>query len=162
MDRIAIGHALAAVALVLAASAPASAQAEADEGQPLTMAEASAAALTRAMETAPGLLWRDAPAPASLVASVPVAREYLLGKAIDHLPWPTYLRFLEARCNDEDAVALLFEEIRPLLPRRYAYAVRGSQPTVADHGWAGGTGMVSVLDDAEFVFQMGTDTFVCP
>lgn len=162
MDRIAIGHALAAVTLVLAASTPVSAQAESDEGEPLTMAEASAAALTHAAEAAPGLLWPDAPVQASLVEALPVAREYLWSNAGEHLPWPTHLRFLEARCNDAGAVALLFEEIRPLLPRRYAYAGRGSEPTSSDDDWAGGTGLVSVLDDAEFVLLMGSDTFACP
>jgi hypothetical protein len=143
---------------------PVVAQAEpaAEDAESLTMAEASAAAVTRALETALGLLWPDEPTPVSLAAYVPGAREQLWANAVDHLLWPTHLRFLEARCNDAGAVALLFEEIRPLLPRRYGYAIRGSMPTAVDDAWAGGTGLTSVIDDAEFIFQMGPDTFACP
>lgn len=161
--RIAIGHTLLASVLVLAVSLPVMAQAEPDEREALTMAEASAAALAHALEAAPSVVWPDAPIPASLAEFVPAARQLVLERAVDAFPWPLYLRLVEARCNGGGAVALVFEEIRLLVPlRTYAYAVRGTMPASDDDGWSGGTGLLSALDDPEFVRLMGSDTFVCP
>lgn len=111
----------------------------------------------------PALLWPDAPLPASLAEFVPAAREQLWAQAIDGLRLPLHLRFLEARCNSDGGVALVFEEIgRPFFATTYAYAVRGSMPTSPDDGWGGGYGMTSVLDDPEFIHLLGDDTTACP
>ena len=165
MMRTLITPVLLGCALALGSSQAFAAQAEPAQGEdePLTMAEASMTALTHAIETAPLLVWPDASAPASLARYVPVARQQLLRRAIDRLLWPLHLRFVEARCSSDGKVALVFEEVRPLLPwRTFAVAWRGSMPTSPDQGWGGGTGMASVLDDAEFVQVMGSDTFACP
>lgn len=162
--RIAIGHALLASVLVLAVCLPVAAQAEPDDGEPLTMAQASAAALAQALDAAPSMVWQDAPVPASVAEYVPVVRERLRDDALDHFLWPLYLRFVEARCSDVGAVALIFEEIRPMIPlRTYAYAVSGSMPASVDDAWEpGGTGHASVLDDPGFIRSMGSATVACP
>ena len=73
---IAIGHMLLVSVLMLAVSLPVLAQADpADDGEPLTLAEASAAALAQALETAPSVVWQDAPVPMSLAEYLPVVRE---------------------------------------------------------------------------------------
>ena len=119
--------------------------------------------LTGAAASLPGLLWPDAPVPASLAEFMPAAREQLWDQATDGLRLPLHLRFLEARCSSDGGVALVFEEIGPpFFATTYAYAVRGSMPTSPDDGWSAGTGMRSVLDDPEFVHLMGDDTVVCP
>lgn len=151
---------LMTTASITVAAQPVSAN---DEDEPLTMAEASAAALLQALEATPSVTWPDAPVPASLAEFVPVARELTWDRAFDAFTWPLYLRLVDARCNGDGGIALIFEEIRPLLPwRTYAYAVRGSMPTASDADWGGGTGLTSVLDDPEFVRSMGSDTFACP
>lgn len=107
--------------------------------------------------------WPDAPVPASLAESVPAAREQLWNQATDGLRLRLHLRLLEARCNRDGGVALVFEEIgRPFFATTYAYAVRGSIPTSPDDGWGGVTGMRSVIDDPEFIHLMGDDTVACP
>jgi len=165
MVRGMIVRLLLGTVLVLAASAQVGAQTEPDpkRQEPVTMAQAAAAALAGALEAVPSVVWPDAPAPASLERSVPVAREWMWDRAFDAFPWPLHLRFIEVRCGSDGAVALVFEEIRPLLPlRTYAVAWRGSMPSSSDDGWGGGTGMPSVLDDAEFIHIMGPDTVACP
>lgn len=164
MVRGMIARALLGAALVLAASVGVVAQTEpsAEREEPLTMAQAAAAALASALEAVPSVVWPDAPTPASLAPSVSVAREAMWNRAFDTFPWPLHLRFVEARCGG-GAVALVFEEIRPLLPlRTYAVAWRGSMPSSSDDAWGGGTGMPSVLGDPEFIHIMGTDTVACP
>jgi hypothetical protein len=112
----------------------------------------------------PPVLLADAPAPASLAAYVPSARDQLWKHATDGLRLPLHLRFVEARCwADGGAVALVFEEWRPPYLRvTYAYAIRGSMPTSADDAWGGGFGVASLSTDDEFVFQMGADSVRCP
>ena len=110
----------------------------------------------------PSALWPDAPVPASIAEYLPAAREQLWTQATDGLRLPLHLRFLEARCNSDGGVALVFEEIgRPIGSTTYAYAVRGSMPTSPDDGWGGGYGVRSVPDDPEFIHLMGDDTVVC-
>ena len=83
--------------------------------------------------------------------------------ASDGLRLPLHLRFLEARCDSDGGVALVFEEIgRPVGSTTYALRIRGSMPTSPDDGWGGGYGVRSVLDDPEFIYLMGDDTVVCP
>jgi hypothetical protein len=151
--------------LVVAVSLPLSVRAEsapADDA-PLTMAEASAAALSHALEVTPSVIWPDAPAPASVAPYVSAAREQVWGNAIERLLWPLHLRFVEARCSRDSAVALIYQEIRPLLPlRTYAYAARSSMPTSTEDAWGGGSGIWSVLDDPEFVRLRGPDSGACP
>lgn len=165
MVRRMIAQALLGTVLVLAASVQVGAQVEPEPErvEPLTMAEAAAAALADALEALPSVIWPDAPAPASLVESVPVARELMWERAFLAFPWPLHLRFVEARCGSTGAVALIFEEIRPLLPlRTYAVAWRGDPPDSGDDGWGGGIGLPSVLDDPEFTRVMGTEPGLCP
>jgi hypothetical protein len=165
MARRAIGRALLGAVLVLAASIQVAAQAQPEpkREEPLTMAQAAAAALLNALEALPSVIWPDEPAPASLAESVPLARERMWDRAFDSFPWPLHLRFIEARCGATGAVALVFEEIRPLLPMRtYAVAWRGSMPSSTDDDWAGSTGMASVRDDPELDRILGADTGPCP
>lgn len=120
-------------------------------------------ATTGLLPSLPSVIWPDAPVPESLVEFIPAAREQLWDQATDGLRLPLHLRFLEARCNGDGGVALVFEEIGPpFLGTAYAYAVRGSMPTSLDDAWGGGYGLSSVLDDAEFIHTMGTDTAPCP
>jgi hypothetical protein len=166
MARGIIARGLLGAVLVLSTSVQVVAETEPDPEpepvEPLTMAQAAVAALAGALEAVPSVVWPDVSAPASLATSVPVARESMWNRAFATLPWPLHLRFVEARCGG-GAVALVFEEIRPLLPlRTYAVAWRGNMPSSSDDGWGGGTGMRSVLDDPEFVRIMGTHTVTCP
>jgi hypothetical protein len=120
-------------------------------------------ALIAAAASLPSVLWPDAPVPASLAEYLPAAREQLWAQATDGLRLPLHLRFLEARCSSDGGVALVFEEIgRPFFLTTYAYAVRGSMPTSPDDSWGGGYGMASVLDDSEFIHDMGPDHVACP
>lgn len=129
----------------------------------LTMAEASVTALAHAMEAAPSLIWPDANTPASLARDVPAAREQMGGRGIDVLLGPLHRRFLGARCNADGVVALVFEEVWPLLPlRTYAVAWRGSMSASSADGWTSVTRMTTVLDDPRFISLMGTQTFACP
>jgi hypothetical protein len=115
--------------------------------------------------TLPPLVWPDAPVPASLSAAIPAARHQLTDESADRLPpLPLHLTFLEARCSETGAVALVFEEHRPpYLGTSYAVAFRGSMPTEPGDAWGGGVGIVgSVLGDPEFTNQMGRDPSVCP
>lgn len=169
MVRTALQRGMLGIVLTVAVVCPVTAQADqpsaeppSEAHQPQTMAEAAAAALLHALEVAPSVIWPDAPAPPSVAAYVPVAREQLRGNAIDRRLWPLHLRFVEARCGRDGAVALIYEEIRPLLPRTFAYAARGSMPTSTTDSWAGGTGMVTVLDDPEFTRLMGPQSGACP
>jgi len=164
MRRKVTGAVLLSVLLIVGSTVAVWAQDEAERDEAaVSMADVSVAALFRALGTAPELLWPDATVPASLAEFVPAAREFMRDRAIDTFRWPLHLRLLEARCNDEGAVALIFEEMRPLFPwRTYAVAWGGSMPTSIDDGWGGGTGLTSVLDDSEFVHVMGTDTVLCP
>ena len=137
-----------------------------DEGLPApasrTDLAADAAASAQALTSLPGLPWPDAAIPASLAEFVPAAREQLWDQATDGLRLPLHLRFLEARCNSDGGVALVFEEIGPPIgTTTYAYAVRGSMPSSPDDDWGGGTGQTSVLDNPEFIHSMGTDAVAC-
>ncbi|MDA8201610.1 MAG: hypothetical protein M0Z49_02400 [Chloroflexi bacterium] len=111
----------------------------------------------------PPVLWPDRPIPPSLAAYVPAARQQLWSEATDSLRLPLHLTFREARCSPDGSVALIFEEHRPpYTETRFAYALRGSMPTAADDSWDGGAGIAgSVLDDSEFIHQMGSDSTVC-
>ena len=111
----------------------------------------------------PPALWADRPVPASLAAFVPAARQQLWSEATDGLRLPLHLTFVEARCSPNGYVALIFEEHRPpYTETRFAYALRGSMPVGVDDSWGGGFGITgSVLDDTEFVYQMGLDTGSC-
>ena len=108
----------------------------------------------------PPVLWPDRPVPASLAAFVPAARQQLWSEATDGLRLPLHLSFVEARCSPNGSVALIFAEHRPpYTETRFAFALRGSMPTATDDAWGGAAGVAgSVLDDAEFVHQMGLDT----
>jgi hypothetical protein len=135
---------------------------ERDDG-PLTMAVASVAALARAVRTAPSLVWPDAPAPASVAPYLPAVREQLQGSAFEQLIWPLYPRFLEARCNEHGAVALVFEELRPLVPwRTYALAWRAAMPTSPQDEWAQVSGLTSPPADPDLVRLVVEDTLACP
>ncbi len=111
----------------------------------------------------PPMLWPDRPVPPSLAAFVPAARQQLWSEATDSLRLPLHLTFREARCSPNGSVALIFEEHRPpYTETRFAYALRGSMPTAVDDSWGGGAGIAgSVLDDSEFINQMGPDSTAC-
>lgn len=110
----------------------------------------------------PPVVWPDAPAPPSLVTSVPGARHDLWVNASPLVP--LHLTFVEARCSKSGAVALVFEEHRlPYLGTHFAIATRGSMPTSPlDEAWSGGIGISgSVVNDQEFLSVMGTESTVC-
>lgn len=135
-----------------------------ERDEPLTLEAASAAALVRAFNALPAVVWPDARAPESVADFVPAVREQLWRTATEGLRLPLHLRFLEARCQVEGtSVALIFEAFRPpyLFPS-YAVAVRGSLPTSTDDSWAGAYGIRSVERDPEFIQLMGNDTVPCP
>jgi hypothetical protein len=134
------------------------------EGGPPTLEAASAAALLRAFDALPAVIWPDEPAPRSVAAFVPGAREQLWSNAIAGLRLPLHLRFVEARCQAEGtSVALIFREYRPpYLSDTYAYAVRGSPPTSSDDSWVGGYGLRSIEADPELERLLGSDTVACP
>ena len=62
--------------------------------------------------TLPPLVWPDAPVPASLSAAIPAARHQLTDESADRLPpLPLHLTFLEARCSETGAVALVYPSL---------------------------------------------------
>ena len=134
------------------------------EGGTRTLEAASAAALLRAFDALPAVIWPDAPAPRSVARFVSAAREQLWHESIEGLRLPLHLRFVEARCEAEGtSVALIFEEYRPpYLVHTYAYAARGSLPASSDDRWAGGTGLRSIEADPELERLLGTDAIACP
>jgi hypothetical protein len=112
----------------------------------------------------PPVVWPDPAIPASVAPYIPAARAALWTEATDGLQVPLHLTFVEARCAEDGAVALIFEEHRPPYGEtRYAYAIRGSMPTTADNAWGGGFRVPAPVErDAEFIHLMGTDPGPCP
>ena len=112
----------------------------------------------------PPIVWPDIAIPTSVAPFVPAARAALWAEASDGLELPLHLTFVEARCADDGAVALIFEEHRPPYAETlYAYAFRGAMPTAADDSWAGGYRVPGpVAADPEFIHLMGSDPGPCP
>jgi hypothetical protein len=112
----------------------------------------------------PPVIWPDTRVPASVASSLAGARHELRANATERSLLPLHLSFVEARCSNTGAVALVFEEHRfPYLGTRFAFAARGAMPTSASEGgWGGGVGISgSVLDDPEFINLMGTGSTSC-
>jgi hypothetical protein len=115
-----------------------------------------------AVTYAPQVIWPDRPVPAWLAPNLEDLRRDLQGHANDR-GLVLHLTFIEARCDPDGSVAVIFEEHRPpYLATRHAY-VGGSREATGDVSWGGGGYGIegSLLADAEFIHLFGADPPVC-
>lgn len=116
-----------------------------------------------AVTIAPRVVWPDRPVPAWLAPDLEDLRHGLWGHATDHGGLVLQLTFIEARCDPDGSVALIFEEHRPpYLVTRHAY-VGGTREATGDVSWGGGGYGIegSLLADAEFIYLYGVSPPVC-